>query len=273
MGIRGSVPPVAAGPIWNIATPSKARRFATEFAAAEPFPHVVIDGLFDPLFLERVIEEFELIRHEGWEWYDNDRERKQGTRPGRALPPFAQAYFDAVYSGPFLRAVGAISGIDDLIVDPTLFGGGLHLMPRGGRFDLHTDFQRHPRTGLDTRLVLITYLNPDWRAEHGGALELWDKNCSTCVTRIIPEFGRTILMQSPDCPHGVAPVTGPADLRRRSLAAYFYTHGAVQRPGGASTTTTFLRPRQHADDARWLIKRIAPPVLLDAARALLRKDS
>ena len=72
-----------------------------------------------------------------------------------------------------MQRLCAVTGIDDLIVDPTLFGGGMHAMPSGGRFDLHTDFQQHPRTKLDNRLVLITYLNPDWREDYGGMLELW----------------------------------------------------------------------------------------------------
>ena len=40
----------------------------------------------------------------------------------------------------------ASRGIDGLITDPMLCGGGLHKIPAGGRFAVHADFNRHPVT-------------------------------------------------------------------------------------------------------------------------------
>jgi hypothetical protein len=192
------------------------------------------------------------------------------------LPPCAQTYFDLVYSGAFVRWLSRVSSIPWLLGDPWLIGGGMHVLPNGGYFDVHVDFQRHPHSGLDSRLVLLTFLNEDWREDYGGSLELWEADGSACAVRILPQMGRTVLfLQGPHMPHGVPEaVCAPLDAGRLSLAAYYYT-GAVRNQNLEAPSTRFLnaaRTRVY-DDAKWLVKRLTPPILLDAAREMLGRAS
>jgi Rps23 Pro-64 3,4-dihydroxylase Tpa1-like proline 4-hydroxylase len=150
----------------------------------------------------------------------------------------------------------------------------MHQMREGGIFAPHLDFQQHPHTGLDNRAVLITFLGRDWHAQYGGELVLCEDDSSKADVRILPVFGRTVLfLQTPASVHGVAPICAPPDRPRRSLAAYYYSNGGLTDRRLRSTTTIFVHRNQMrlADEGKWLLKRLAPPILLDAARLLRRK--
>jgi len=238
---------------------------ARRYREGKPYPHLVVDGLFNEEILQKILEEFDSVSSSQWVYYDTPREVKRGSRPDRGLPPLAQAYFDTLYSGPFVRALMAITGIPNLLTDPTLYGGGLHDIGPGGRFSVHADFQKHPRNGLSTRLVVITYLNADWRESYGGQLELWREGGTRCETSILPEFGRTVIMPTTlHTLHGhPRPVSAPDGRHRRSLAAYFYTNGVSDGEVGDNLTTVFADRASRADEFKWFLKRLTPPLVLD----------
>ncbi len=245
-----------------------------KFAEANPFPHVVIDGLFQPEFLERVLDDYTAGFHD-WVHYDSTNEVKTGTRPNAKLGKGSQRYFDIIHRGQFMQFLTAITAIEGLLPDPSLFGGGLHKIEHGGRFSPHIDFNKHPVTLLDNRLVFITYLNKNWEASYGGALELWDMATKTCVEEVVPVFGRSILFAHSECSlHGHPnPVTAPDRRARRSVAAYFYTNNAQNTATDELRTTQFLEPVQRSEVRTKLVKaaRYVSPMLVDglhfAARA------
>lgn len=271
--------PLAAPSEVTPATPlnaSQVQSFAQAFATADPYPYVVMDQLFPTALLDQISAEFDLMPPDSWLSYDNREERKYGSAPHKELPPVTQAYFDRVHSGPFVRMLSKISGIDDLIPDPYLHGGGMHLIPDGGKFAIHADFQKHPRTNLDKRLVLITYLNPGWTEANGGALELWARDRSACVQKVVPLMGRTLLMATePDGFHGHPdPVVNSAGRGRRSVAAYYYTNGGRAQVGDATSITSIFMNKTRLpwqDEMKYQAKRLVPPALLDVGRRLMRK--
>ena len=78
-------------------------------------------------------------------------------------------------SGPrALRALSTITGIDSLLPDPFLEGGGLHYTEPGGKLLPHTDFHDHPRLQLYRRVNALLYLNPDWQPGDGGEVALFN---------------------------------------------------------------------------------------------------
>ena len=244
------------------------------FDSAPPFPHLVFDNLFAPELLDSIAADYGRMRGEDWIKYDNANELKFGTRPNVRLGPGSQAYFDTIHRAKFTRFLTAITGIEALLPDPMLRGGGLHEIPVGGKFAVHTDFTRHADTKLDNRLVFITYLNKDWQEDWGGALELW--NPTSCVQKVVPLFGRSILFaHSAESLHGHPdPVNTPDGRTRRSVAAYFYTNGRPDPTPPERIGTRFLDPAREPVSARTKLRRQAnyllPPVLLDAARMLRR---
>lgn len=245
------------------------------FLQAKPFPHLVLDGLIPEDSLNAVESEFDALDNSDLDHHLGALQRKAGTKTNIDLPALTQQYFNFIYSGPFLRFLRSVTGIANLIPDPSLFGGGMHETAHGGCFHVHTDFQKQPRTGLDNRLVLITYLNHDWQESFGGALELWQQNPPRCVVSIVPEFGRSILMAvSAQSAHGhPQPVVAPDGKGRRSVLAYYYTNGRddlVGDPGVSpkykALTTEFLyhpkmRPRELFE---LIVRQTVPPIVLKA---------
>ncbi|CAD7957965.1 unnamed protein product, partial [Amoebophrya sp. A120] len=58
--------------------------------------------------------------------------------------------------------------------DPVIHGGGLHAMPRGGRLNMHLDYEKHPfLKNKQRRLNVIFFLNDEWREEWNGDVQLW----------------------------------------------------------------------------------------------------
>ncbi len=71
-------------------------------------------------------------------------------------------------SQPMLDFLSQLTGIERLVGDPYLIGGGLHQIQAGGFLKLHTDFNKHSFLDLDRRLNVIIYLNEDWEESYGG---------------------------------------------------------------------------------------------------------
>lgn len=243
------------------------------FLNAQPFEHLVIDDLFNPKLLELIEADFDLLNESRWKLsIDGEHEKTHRSLPGSKLGPASELYFGLINSGWFLNVVSTISGIDNLIADTTLEGGGLHETRNGGMFAIHTDFNKHIHTMLDNELVLITYLNKDWDPTYGGGLELWSAETKSRVFEIQPIFGRSVLLRhSARSFHGHPhPLTAPQGRTRRSVAAYYYTN---RNPTDLTTerhSSSFLDPGW-----RRLMKAAAkettPPIVWNALKSLLHR--
>ncbi len=249
--------------------------YRRRYLTAAPFPHLVIDDLFPLDQLTEIEAEFDTMGDGDWQTYSHALQTKQASRPNTLLPQATQAYFDRIYSGDFLRFLSQVTGIANLLPDPSLTNGGMHQVPTGGRFDVHVDFQKHPVLGFDNRLVVMTYLNRDWRAEFGGALELWRQHPPACAEVVVPEFGRTIIMgHSSQAAHGhPQPVNAPDGRPRRSVAAYFYTNGREDGAEAPGLNTTYARRpgRSVSQRLELMAQQILPPIVLQGLKALRRR--
>lgn len=271
-----SLPPVYSADGLNEAIRSRAviNDLRNSFDTAHPFPHIVIDGLFEPGMLERVALDYGRLSDEDWISYDNANEIKFGTRPNVQLSPDSQVYFDTIHRAKFTQFLTAITGIKGLVTDPMLRGGGLHEIAVGGKFKVHTDFTRHVDTKLDNRLVFITYLNKGWQDAWGGSLELWTP--TECVKKVVPVFGRSILFaHSATSLHGhPEPVNTPDGRTRRSAAAYFYTNGRPDPTPAERMSTSFLNAEPAIVSTRKkLIRRVKyvlPPLVVDGLKLIRR---
>ncbi len=166
-----------------------------QFIEAQPFPHLVIEGLFNPKLLELIHAEFDHIDRSQWRIVRDDRQNHNRLKDGTRWGPASELYFNLVNSGPFVNVLAAITGVDALLGDPYLAGGGLQETKAGGNFAMHTDFNKHVRTRPDNEMVMITYVNKDWNPAFKGALELWDIETRECVQSILPTFGRTVILK------------------------------------------------------------------------------
>jgi Rps23 Pro-64 3,4-dihydroxylase Tpa1-like proline 4-hydroxylase len=199
------------------------------YGHAQPFPHLTLDGLFNPELLRAVVTEFPREGDDIVEAHNDGVfvRLKHNTTWETKFGPHTRRFFAEMASPEVLLTLERVCGISGLIPDPYMFGGGLHFTGAGGKLAVHADFNRHPKLNLDRRLNLLLYLNEGWTEDNRGCLELWDRSMRNCVTRVSPIFNRTVIFSTTSFSfHGQPePIVGPPDLVRRSIALYYYTNG------------------------------------------------
>jgi hypothetical protein len=255
---------------------------AEEYAAGNPFPHIVLDDFLPEEPLLSALAAFPEPRQLRWIGYDDVHERKLAYPVAERLPPPLRDILFMLNCSAVLQFLEALTGIQGLVPDPHFTGGGLHQIERGGFLGVHADFNRLDRLGLERRLNLLLYLNRDWRDEYGGHLELWDRGMTRCVKRVLPVFNRCVVFSTTDFAfHGhPTPLTCPEGWTRKSLATYYYSNGRPASEVSDSHSTLFQQRPGVAAPARSALRRIkmatlmlVPPIVLAGYERLRRRSS
>jgi 2OG-Fe(II) oxygenase superfamily len=253
------------------------------YTAAHPFPHTVIDDLLPQPVVDALLDEFPGPQDIEWWTFDDARERKLGTIDDAAMGTVTRQVLAQLNSAAVIDFLQTLTGIDGLVPDPHLYGGGLHQIEPGGFLKVHADFNLHPVTHLERRLNLLIYLNRDWRSEYGGDLELWNADMSECGRRIEPTLNRCVIFTTTEHSfHGHPdPLRCPDGMTRKSIALYYYS--APTSTGETSARNTLFRARPAEvlpDEAttraplgfiRGAARRWLPPVVTDTLRSLRDK--
>jgi hypothetical protein len=214
-----------------------------QYLAADPFPHIVLDALFDDAALQEVVRDFPAPEATQWARFDNPLEKKLGYYYERStISKTIRDFLDQMNTFEMLLWLEALTGIEGLIPDPYFGGGGLHQIEPGGFLKVHADFNVHPKLKLDRRLNMLIYLNRDWKEEYGGHLELWDRDARSCRKKILPLFNRTVVFSTTDTSyHGHPnPLTSPSGVTRKSVSLYYYTAGRPAAESSAPHDTVFI---------------------------------
>ena len=256
---------------------------------ASPFPHAVIDNLFDDKLLEAVMESFN--RAEVEQKLNNTAKSTElkfsSGRGDQAQNITCKSFLRFLNSTEFIDFIQSLTGIrESLIPDPHFIGGGLHLIKKGGYLKVHADFAKHIETDLDRRVNLLIYLNQDWDDSYGGNFEMWDKSVERCVKSIEPIFNRTVIFNTTDYTyHGhPTPLVCPENRSRKSIAIYYYSNGRpdherrstekgrstlfVERPG---ETFGVIKERRIRDIVYLMLKEVSPPVIFKQLKRVRRQ--
>jgi hypothetical protein len=211
------------------------------YADAQPFPHIVLDDALTPEAFDAVDDEFPSVEDKFWKGYLHINETKYSNTQPDTWGTTLNAVAKELCSERFVDFLGTLTGIDDLMPDWTMDGGGLHQTLRGGHLNVHADFTtHHSHDDWARRVNILLYLNREWPDEWGGKLELWDKDMTACQDTVAPAGNRMLIFTTSfDSFHGHPDaLTCPADVARRSMALYYFTQeeNAVRR-------STNYRPR------------------------------
>ena len=126
---------------------------------------------------------------------DSFREQKYTSKSLARMEPLMHDAIFAFQAPPVLEAVAAITGLRDMVGDPSLYAGGISAMAQGQFLDPHIDNSHDGEGRLYRVLNLLYYVTPGWRAENGGNLELWDEQVRHRLE--VPSlFNRLVIMQT-----------------------------------------------------------------------------
>lgn len=256
---------------------------SAEYCFAEPFPHIVLDGFLPDRVARLALEHFpqEALRS------DRHFEGGYGGLHKRQILPeecdaSARQLFHFFNSRPVLEFLEGLTGIQGLLPDPYFTGGGYHETARGGKLGIHADFRINEQLHLHRRLNLIVYLNPVWDESWKGSLELWESDMKTMRLAVAPVFNRCVIFNTDAKSfHGHPdPLETPDDVKRRSIALYYYTASKEIYKEVPNTSTIYhARPeddRETQREARRLrfdqhLGQWVPPALQRYVFALKRR--
>jgi hypothetical protein len=232
---------------------------AARYRESKPCPHILLEDFIDPATALTMAREFPQPASHAWTQYKHANENKLGMPKRELFPQTIGAVVDELNSPQFVAWVSALTGIPNLMADPMLEGGGLHQSGTGGYLNVHTDFSMHHfHTNWHRRVNLILYLNPDWRQEWGGALELWEPKMARCGAKYPPLLNHALIFTTDERSlHGFPdPLTCPQAESRKSLALYYYTLEPGKK-AAVHSTDYFARPQDGWRKAAtiWLDKK------------------
>lgn len=203
-----------------------------QFANAKPFPHVIVDGMFPDELIDEAYAEFPDPDSPAWRTFTGERERgKQECQDPVWLGPSTRALLAGLTCDRFRDALVEMTGVEGLV--PSLLGGGMHQSAPGARLGMHTDFNRHPETGMERVLNVLLYLNRGWRYQWGGNLLLGMPPAARKM--VTPQANRLVIFRTSDTSWHGHPELVVAPHVRRSVAAYYYAPAGADAPPEHST--------------------------------------
>ncbi len=196
-------------------------QFRQQFLNAKPFPHIAIDGICNH---EKLTELYNLIPNietpsADYVFAKNKFEKSKFYELGGVF----QELYDDLTSERFKDWVCYITN-ENIFIDSTFYGGGIHQGKKGSFLDMHADFNYHPiQNNWYRNLNLLLYINKDWQPDYGGNLRLEDGRNSEKTEVAVP-FNRLAIMHCRSYTlHGYDPINFPESTYRTSIAAYAYT--------------------------------------------------
>jgi hypothetical protein len=218
---------------------------AKDYSENRPYPHVLLKDFLDPETALTLAKEFPAPTSDTWTQYKHANENKMGLAKRQLFPPALAAVTDELNSPRFVAWISKLTGIPNLMADPMLEGGGLHQSGTGGYLNVHKDFSMHHfHPHWQRRVNLILYLNPGWKEEWGGSLELWEPKMARCAAKYLPLLNHALIFTTDDRSlHGFPDaLTCPVGESRKSLALYYYTVEQDKKVTSHSTDY-FARPQ------------------------------
>lgn len=219
----------------------------SEFSAAQPFRHVVIDDFLDPDLCARLIQEFPAFDARNAVNEHGEVGRKavftDVARIGRSYAEFDRL----MRSSGFLDWLGTLVSTHGWFTIATT-SGAARTKTWTARLDPHVEFNFHPLRPLHRRLNLIVFLNPEWQQTWGGCLELesdpWHPERKGPRQRILPLANRCVVFETTESSwHGFSRIqlpAGPRNRSRRSIAVYFYTRQRAAVATAPSHSTIYV---------------------------------
>lgn len=203
----------------------------SKFYYSEPFNHIVIDNFLDINIAEALLHDLNTDNYNTWDKRDDDKIQVKWRSDWKSDLDVPENTFKVIQyfnSGNFLRWLSEITGIEGIIPDPYLTGGGFNLIKNGGSLAIHADGNWHDLMKVHRRLNVILYLNKNWQDSWGGHFEIWSSENGKpkkCEKKIRPDFNRLVIFKTDDFSfHGhPTPIKCPDTEGRKSLILYYYT--------------------------------------------------
>ena len=190
------------------------------FKKAAPFPHLVIDDLFDPDGLRNAVGAFPTI---------DEMAPKAGGTGGvfelsdrTLLPSPLIQVSDELLGERFTSWLSSVVG-EKLVTDPAGDWGALRQSVDGVEGKIHVPPLSHRTKPWQRRLTLILTLTEAIDERNGGCFQMWDAERVSPLASVAPLFNRAVVfLATPEAFHNASRTSlGPGQTRKVMQALYF----------------------------------------------------
>ncbi len=231
-------------------------KFRKEFLNAKPFPHIGIDNFCEKEKIELLYSKIPELQTKSAD-YIFAAEKYEKSKFRDIAPEFEELYKDLT-SKRFQEWLKYVTN-EDVFIDASFYGGGIHQGKKSSFLDMHADFNYHPLNHKWFRnLNLLLYLNKDWQKEWGGELKLEHKDTGEKSEIDVPFNRMAIMLCRGYTLHGYDPINFPEGRYRTSIASYAYT--LVDKPLEAPRTTSW-KVKENASPLKKLAAAIWVPAV------------
>ena len=202
----------------------RVEKYSKEFKSNSPCPYIVIDNFLAKDSANKVLGNFKINEH----WINKsfvNNYKKYLLVDRKYMDKNCNEIFEELNSRKFINILIKITGINDIFLDPTLDGGGLHQVFNGGLLNVHTDFNTHLVEKTWRRVLnILIFLNHNWIDEYNGKLEFWDEKAEKKVKSISPIFNRCVIFKTDKKSFHGHPekLNLPLNMSRKSIAGYYF---------------------------------------------------
>ena len=173
---------------------------------------------------------------------DNLREKNYTSKSLNKYKPIVSDATLAFQDEKVIRKISEITKIEEAVGDLHLSAGSISAMAKGHFLNPHLDNSHDTEQENYRVLNLLYFCSPDWQAEYGGNLEIWNENITQAVE--IPSlFNRLVLMSINEKSwHSVSEVK--KDSVRCSISNYYFSAHSPNDYETAYSTYFKARPEQ-----------------------------
>jgi Rps23 Pro-64 3,4-dihydroxylase Tpa1-like proline 4-hydroxylase len=230
-----------------------------KYQSQEPYNYIYIDNFFDENTLREIVKVFPTREQLDFYKYDNPLEKKLANDQVEKLPTQISSLLYELSKPTFLLFLEKMTGIEGLIPDPYFRGGGIHQIEKGGKLDIHIDFNIHPKLKLHRRLNVIVFLNENWKEEWNGDFQIWSghKENDTHILdrlheRVYPLFNRMVVFSTSEKSYHGHPdeLMCTDNITRKSIALYYYTATKTTDNEHSTTFVKLPNSNDNLDDLR-----------------------
>ena len=209
--------------------------------------------------------------HESMRFMNSFRERKYTSKSFENFDPLMADITFALQDTQIIKIIEQITGINNQIPDPSLYAGGLSAMDKAHFLGPHIDNSHDGDRNNYRTLNLLYYVTPDWKAEYGGNLELWDSKVRRNMT-IVSAFNRLVVMETnPWSWHSVSKVE--SDRMRCCVSNYYFSPFSPTGIDYFNVTEFTARPDQKVRKIiSWADKKLRTAARLIKRNGFGKKD-
>jgi Rps23 Pro-64 3,4-dihydroxylase Tpa1-like proline 4-hydroxylase len=222
-------------------------RLRSEFRQQGRVPTFALDDLLPQEWAREIHDAFPA---QGRMRFKNSvKERKHVAAQMNEHPPVLEEAVYAFQEPDVVRIIAEITGMEALEPDSELYAGGISAMAKGSYLKPHLDNSHDANQDRYRVLNLLYYVTPDWRAEFGGSLEVWDHGPGGKPRPFPALFNRLVVMATNrNSWHSVSEVT--AEGRRCCVSNYYFSRVSPERSDYFHATSFRGRPGERLDDLR-----------------------